>query len=612
MRSSTSARVRTVVVLPVPPFWERTVMVVPTRRSYSPLHEDRASLGRALPLLASGRLRVYSFRSRPVARPLGEGVEPEEEQLKHHSPTQAYRPRSAPKTVEDRDACALYASVHKRAEPSHEAIETALLALEKMLHRAGNVDGEGDGCGLLIDVPREIWAEEVRAGGHAPKLALDPRFAVLHVFIPRKGGAVAQVQSRAREIVSRAGLRVLAERENVVDSTALGPQAREEEPVFWQLGGLIEDRRRCFELVVQLEAELDVHVASCSTATCVYKVLGAPAALGRYYPDLHDGRAKTAAVYGHNRYSTNTWPSFKRVQPFGVLGHNGEINTIARLRQEANMLDVPITVDGSDSQDLNRTIESLINREGLSLVEAMELVLPPIVDEIKGMPGELRGFYMYLRQAFGPFSQGPVALLSRHGDECIFSADALGLRPLWHLETGESHVFSSEPGVVPVSETVGEPKPLAPGEKLLVKIERKKGEARLRRHHELQQLCARRWHERTAVDSDGTFAGAILTGGPTAGAEIPGYTSAGPSEPIKVEDRVLGGFGWQREDMKLVQQMATTGAEPIGSLGYDGPLACLSPERQNLADYFKESVAVVTNPAIDREREVEHFSCRAV
>jgi len=532
--------------------------------------------------------------------------------LKRHSPTQAYRPRSAPKTVEDRDACALYAYVHKRAEPTHEAIETALVALEKMLHRAGNVDGEGDGCGLLIDIPRDIWAEEVRTGGHASKLALDPRFAVAHLFIPRKGGNVAQLQSRAREILSRGGLRVLAERENVVDTTALGPQAREEEPVFWQLGGLIADPRECFELMIQLESELDLHVASLSTHTCVYKVLGAPAALGRYFPDLHDGRAKTAAVYGHNRYSTNTWPSFKRVQPFGVLGHNGEINTIARLRQEARMLGVPITADGSDSQDLNRSVESLINRDGLTLVETMELVLPPIVNEIKGMPGELRGFYMYLRQAFGPFAQGPVALVARHEDECVFSVDALGLRPLWHVDGGEAHVFSSEPGVVPLAETVGEPKPLAPGEKILVAIDRKKGESRLYDHSELQQLCFRRWRQRTAADEDSGFAGAILTGGPRSGFEVPGYTSAGPSEPIKVEDRVLGGFGWQRDDMKLVQQMATAGQEPIGSLGYDGPLACLSPERQNLADYFKESVAVVTNPAIDREREVEHFSCRAV
>jgi glutamate synthase (NADPH/NADH) large chain len=529
-----------------------------------------------------------------------------------YSPTQAYRPRRAPKTVEDRDACALYASIHKRAEPSHEAIEAALDALEKMLHRAGNVDGEGDGCGVLIDIPREIWAEEIRRDGHAPKLALDPRFAVAHVFIRRTGGNVAQVQERAREIMSRVGFRVLAERENVVDTTALGPQAREEEPVFWQVGGLIEEPRLCFELTVQLEDALDLHVASCSTDTCVYKVLGAPAALGRYYPDLHDGRAKTAAVYGHNRYSTNTWPSFKRVQPFGVLGHNGEINTIARLRQEARMLGIPLTPDGSDSQDLSRVVEALIHREDLTLVEAMELVLPPIVNEIKGMPGDLRGFYMYLRQAFGPLAQGPVALVSRHGDECVFSVDALGLRPLWHLESSDAHVFSSEPGVVPVADTVSEPKPLAPGEKLMVAIDRRKGESTLHDHQAMQRLCSKRWQERTQVESDGTFAGALLTGGPQEGAEIPGYSSAGPSEPVKVEDRVLGGFGWQREDMKLVQQMAATGAEPIGSLGYDGPLACLSPERQNLADYFKESVAVVTNPAIDREREVEHFSCRAV
>ena len=221
---------------------------------------------------------------------------------------------------------------------------------------------------------------------------------------------------------------------------------------------------------------------------------------------------------------------------------------------------------------------------------------------------------MYLRQAFGPLAQGPVALISRHEDECLFSTDALGLRPLWHLETTDEHVFSSEPGVVSVADTVGEPKPLAPGEKILVQIDRKKGEARLRDHQELQRLCAKRWRERTGADEDAghEFAGAILTGGPLEGREIPGYTSAGPAEPVKVEDRVLGGFGWQREDMKLVQQMAATGAEPIGSLGYDGPLAALSPERQNLADYFKESVAVVTNPAIDREREVEHFSCRAV
>ncbi len=535
-------------------------------------------------------------------------------QIERFSSTASYRPLRKPQTVEDHDACALYASVQKDAKPTHEAIETALVALGKMLHRAGNVDGEGDGCGVVIDIPRKIWAEEVRSGGHASHLALDPLFAVGHIFISRKGGKTAQLQTRAREIMGQAGLRVLAERENVVDSSALAPTAREEEPVFWQVAGLISDPRHCFELTIKLEQELDVHIASFSTETCAYKVMGAPAILGEYYPDLHDGRAETAAVLGHNRYSTNTWPTFYRVQPFGTLGHNGEINTVARLRQEATMLDIPIQADSSDSQDLNRTVESLINRAGLSLAEAMELVLPPIVNEVKGLPEDLRPFYMYLRQAFGPFAQGPVALVARHGNECVFSVDALGLRPLWIVESDEAFAFSSEPGVVAVASTVSEPKPLAPGEKLLVSLDADAGKATLHDHQALQRLAAERWLARTGGDvaTVEAFGDALPTGGPTEGPEIPGYTSAGPSEPVKAEDRVLGGFGWQREDMKLVQQMASNGAEPIGSLGYDGPLACLSPERQNIADYFKESVAVVTNPAIDREREVEHFSCRAV
>ena len=372
-----------------------------------------------------------------------------------------------PWTVEEHDACALYGWIAKDARPAHDAIAAALDALQHMLHRAGNVDGEGDGCGVLIDIPRELWAEEVRAGGHAPDLALDPAFAVAHLFIPRAAGAVKE---RARELMSRIGLRVLAERDGAVDSPALGPQAREEEPLFWQVGGLIVEPARCFELAVLLEESLELHVASCSTDSVVYKALGTPAVLGGYYPDLRDPRTKTAIVLGHNRYSTNTWPSFRRVQPFGVLGHNGEINTVARLRQEARMLGVPLVPGGSDSQDLNRTVEALIHREGLSLVEALELVLPPIVNEIKGMPEDLRGFYMYLRQAFGPMAQGPVALISRHAQECLFSVDALGLRPLWQLETAQAHVFSSEPGVMATEDAVAEPKPLAPGEKVLVRL----------------------------------------------------------------------------------------------------------------------------------------------
>ena len=120
-------------------------------------------------------------------------------------------------------------SVRKDGKPSYEPIPLALDALHQMLHRAGNIDGEGDGCGVQIDIPRKIWAEEVRKDGHAPDLALDEKFAVAHIFVPRHSD-VKQVQHDALELMSKAGFRVLAQREGVVDSSALGPTAREEEP----------------------------------------------------------------------------------------------------------------------------------------------------------------------------------------------------------------------------------------------------------------------------------------------------------------------------------------------------------------------------------------------
>jgi glutamate synthase (NADPH/NADH) large chain len=535
--------------------------------------------------------------------------------VKRYSPELPYKPLVSPPSVEDKDACAIYASVRKDATPSHEPIELAVPALQKMLHRAGNVDGEGDGCGLMLDLPRKIWAEEVRSDGHDPSLTLDDSFAVAHIFIERSQDR-DKIQHDARELLREGGFRVLAERIGVVNSPALGPTAREEEPHFWQLAGLVPDAahrdRVLFELMIELEKRLDVHVPSFSASTCVYKVMGAPNVLGEYYPDLTDERFETIGCFGHNRYSTNTWPSFKRVQPFSALGHNGEINTIEQLRQEARMLSVPIQPNSSDSQDLNRTIDTMVSREGFSLAEAMEMVVPPIVAEIRSMPADLHPFYMYLHQAMGPFAQGPVALIARHADECVFSADALGLRPLWQVETENDYVFSSEPGVVSVHKMVSEPKPLAPGEKALVAIDRESRRSTLHAHDAMLRIVRDSWLKRNGVDEAAGYDRALETGGPLEGEDVPGYSDAGPEEPVKVADRVLAGFGWQRDDVKLVQQMASNGAEPVGSLGYDGPLAALSPERQNLADYFKETVAVVTNPAIDREREMEHFSTRAL
>ena len=370
--------------------------------------------------------------------------------VERYSPELPYKPLVSPPSVEDKDACAIYASVRKDATPSHEPIELAIPALQKMLHRAGNVDGEGDGCGLLLDIPRKIWAEEVRSGGHDPSLTLDDAFAVAHIFIERSQD-LEKIQHDARELLDRGRL-PHPRRARSASSTrrrSARPRARRSRTSGRSPASSPTPPSRdrvLFELLIELEQRLDVHVPSFSATTCVYKVMGAPKVLGEYYPDLRDERFETIGCFGHNRYSTNTWPSFKRVQPFSVLGHNGEINTIEQLRQEAKMLAVPIHPGASDSQDLNRTIDTLVSREGLSLAEAMEMVVPPIVEEIRGLPEDLHGFYMYLRQAMGPFAQGPVALIARHADECVFSADALGLRPLWQVETEDDYVFSSEPG----------------------------------------------------------------------------------------------------------------------------------------------------------------------
>jgi glutamate synthase (NADPH/NADH) large chain len=208
--------------------------------------------------------------------------------------------------------------------------------------------------------------------------------------------------------------------------------------------------------------------------------------------------------------TTGTRPTPGRRSPgaaLRVLGHNGEINTIEQLRQEARMLGVPIGEGNSDSQDLNRTIETLARRHGLSLAEAMEMVVPPIVDEIEGLPEQLHSFYMYLRQTLGPYAQGPVALIARHLDECVFSADAMGLRPLWQLETAHDFIFSSEPGVVSVEKLTGEPKPMAPGEKFLVKIDRDRKRSTIHPHEEMLREVHKRWLARTGSDAVGRTTG---------------------------------------------------------------------------------------------------------
>ncbi|MEW9670671.1 glutamate synthase-related protein [Ammoniphilus sp. 3BR4] len=508
--------------------------------------------------------------------------------------------------AEEHDSCGIVAIVEKDGRPTRDNVLRIIDALIKMEHRSGFIDGEGDGCGILTDIPRNLWAQKLTAANLSSSLAFDERFSVAHIFVPRKGHNPQEVMAEIRNLFAKYGVSILLEQENAVNSEVLGKNGRADEPIFWQIASLSEKEgvnteSNLFDLHIEIEELFDVHVASLSNHTAAYKVMGAASIIPRYYQDIMKPEFASSVTLGHNRYSTNTKSSFFRVQPFSLLGHNGEINTINKLEDEASMLGVPLVKGGSDSQNMNRTIETLIHRFGLSLFEALEMVFPPIHNEIKHLRPELQELYMYFRQAWGHFAQGPAGVISRYKDECVFSVDALGLRPVWMVEDTTSLFFSSEQGVIPVTEMVSEPKSLAPGEKVGLKLH-KDAHVEVIFHGQLQEIV----YERAQAQGAFSGFGEQLTFAKLAKAQAP-YVDV-----KEITNQMYSAFGWEREQIQLAEQMATNGAEPIRSLGHDAPLAALAQDRQNLADFIKESVAVVTNPAIDRDREVEHFSTRVV
>ncbi|TMF25391.1 MAG: glutamate synthase [Chloroflexi bacterium] len=511
----------------------------------------------------------------------------------------------------EHDACALVSVARKDARPTREVLDLVLYGMACLAHRSGAVDGEGDGAGVLTDIPRALWADLLARAGEDAAAVRGGRFAVGHIFLGQ--GELAEL----RPILAAHGIRVLLARTETTDEAALGPRGRVEAPRFVQLAlelarGGRPGSRALYEAAVEIERATDATVVSLSRHTVVYKLRGVGSQLPAYFADLADHRFATSVAFGHNRYATNTSTSFTRVQPFAVFAHNGEINTISRLREEARALGLPLSRDGSDSQDVDAVIRGLVIRHRLTPIEAIELLFPPIVNEMKRMSPELQDAYVQARAAFGPLAQGPAAILARVGDTCVFGVDALGLRPLWHVETDEEHVFASERGFVPLERYVTDPVPLGPGER--VALRRDEGGWRFLDQSQVRQR----------------FVGARAAHGvPTAGLRER-LSCGGPAEaiaavrrwevgvpPDEVEDvsvrreRQFAALGFEPDDLKQAASMADTGNEPIGSLGYDGPLAALAP-RANLADHLHETVAVVTNPAIDREREIEHFSTRVL
>ena len=504
---------------------------------------------------------------------------------------------------QEHDACGIVACLEKNNLPTKENIFHCIDALVTMNHRAGFINGEGDGVGIHTDIPKALWKEKLTKAGVDPELINNEAFVVGHIFITKTAGPKEIVKELQLKLADHQFV-LLSESDQVTDSSALGPIAIQENPVFWQFACLApltgqELSKKLFELIIEFEQNDAVHVSSLSQYHAVYKVMGAGDILPKYYHDLANPLVASTMTLGHNRYSTNTLSSFFRVQPFSVLGHNGEINTISKLRDEARMVNVPLVKGGSDSQDLSRIIETFICRDGYSLFEAMDVLFPPIINEIKAFPEHLQDLYAYIREAWGHFAQGPAGIISRFGDEAVFSVDALGLRPLWMLETENSILFSSEPGIIPATEYMNDPKPLAPGEKVGFKWN---GDVlKIYFLEEYQTEVYDRFSNRLDFsDARKRITPPIFE------------KTVSMNYPSKVHNGQYKAFGWERDHIQLIEQMAEKGIEPIRSLGHDSPLAALNPGRKNIADFIKESVAVVTNPAIDRDRETEHFSTRTI
>ena len=524
--------------------------------------------------------------------------------------------------MDERDACALVAIAHKDGAATREVLAETIRGLECLAHRSGSIDGEGDGAGVLTDIPRELWADALATARLDPSQVLDRAFAVAHLFVPPRDDEL--VEAEVRRILARHRIRILLERHGTTRRAALGPRAQAGEPRFWQLalqvlGPARRAGRRLYRVGVEVEQATAATIVSMSRSTAVYKLRGHPQQLTAYFTDLADPRFRTSMAFGHDRYATNTTTSFERVQPFAAFAHNGEINTITRLRDEAASLGIALSRDGSDSQDVDATLRGLVLGRGLDPVEALELLFPPIVNEVRRMDPQAQDAFTRARAAFGPFAQGPAAFLARFGDLCLVGVDAMGLRPLWHVETDEAHVFTSERGFIPLERYSTDPRPLAPGEHAA--LERTARGWRYLDEPILRARFVALRAKRGCAPADDRRR--LEAGGPAVAPEAaakppPGRRIELSVMPDEIEDlairreQQLAALGYEPEDLKQAAFMEETGNELIGSLGYDGPLAALATKRANVADYLQETVAVVTNPAIDREREIEHFSTRIV
>jgi len=476
----------------------------------------------------------------------------------------------------------------------HDAIALGVKALARLAHRGGlDADGKsGDGAGLLIQVPHRLLGAEV---------------AVAVVF---------EWDERSRDVFDRAaaesGLEALAWRAVPVDRSSLGERALETMPSIWHCliarSGLDPDEwegrlylaRRRAELCAAGEG-VRMYIPSCSSRTVVYKGLMAGTRLADFYLDLQDPACESKLAVFHQRYSTNTMPDWRLAQPFRLLAHNGEINTIganrawmrARETELEPELRGTIWPEGSDSASLDNALELLVRR-GWEVSEALMSLVPDAWEGRGDMAAAVRDFYRYQSTKFEPWD-GPAALAFSDGNVVGAALDRNGLRPLrWQRTRHGLVAAASEAGVVAMApEDVVERGRLGPGQMLLVDTR----DGAILRDADAKERAAAR-HEY------GLLADRALVPVPRRHIEVD------PPEDLL---RLQSIHGWGFEDVKMVVAvMADTAAEPVYSMGDDIPIASLGRTPRRIYGYLRQRFAQVTNPAIDPLREKAVMSLRTL
>ncbi len=521
----------------------------------------------------------------------------------------------------EHDSCGVGFIADIKNRKSHRIVRDGLTILANLTHR-GAVGADplaGDGAGILIQVPDRLMRSEAKKLGF--ELPAPGEYAVGMVFMPSHDSTQKECEFALELMATEEGQTVLGWRDVPTDNNCLGFSVKPNEPVIRQFfigrgencvdtaafeRKLFVIRKRAHFRIRKLkpEAHNEFYVASMSTSTLLYKGMVLAANLPCYFLDLNDERVESALALVHQRFSTNTFPSWELAQPFRYLCHNGEINTVrgninwmlarrANMRSELIGEDLeklwPLIGDGnSDSATFDNALELLV-AGGYSLVHAVMLMIPEAWLDNPLMDDNRRAFYEYHAALMEPWD-GPAAVAFTDGRQIGATLDRNGLRPARYLITDDDTVvMASEMGVLGIpEEKIVKKWRLQPGKMFLIDLE----QGRIIDDEELKEQLAgakpyQKWLDETQIKLE----------------DVPAEVAAMVPDAATLLDRQQA-FGYTREDIEFfLKPMAVTGQDPIGAMGRDIPPAVLSHRSKNLFDYFKQNFAQVTNPPIDPIRE---------